>query len=81
MEVAFTPASWRDWQRLTKAVQTQLHSKLAHYSTSPLKYAVKLTNPVIGTYRFRVGNYRIVFDITGNTLIVQAVGHRKDIYR
>lgn len=34
-------------------------------------------------YRVRVGNYRIIYDIIDNKLIVEviAIGHRKDIYR
>ncbi|MBI4478399.1 MAG: type II toxin-antitoxin system RelE/ParE family toxin [Acidobacteria bacterium] len=46
-----------------------------------VRYAVKLTNPAIGQYRFRVGDYRIVFDLSESTLVIVAVGHRKDIYR
>ncbi|MDR2449492.1 MAG: type II toxin-antitoxin system RelE/ParE family toxin [Prevotellaceae bacterium] len=34
-------------------------------------------------YRIRVGNYRIIYDIIDNKLIVEiiAIGNRKDIYR
>jgi len=35
----------------------------------------------LGQYRFRIGDYRVVFDIEGDTLFVLDVGHRKDIYR
>ena len=33
-------------------------------------------------YRIRVGNYRIIYDIFDNELIIDiiALGHRKDIY-
>ena len=36
-----------------------------------------------GQYRFRIGDYRIIFDLDPNTeeVIVLAVGHRKDVYR
>ena len=74
-------AAWRDWERLPSVLQKRLQNKLAFYAADPLRYAVKLTNPEIGTYRFRIGEYRIVFDISENTLIVHAVGHRRDIYR
>ncbi|MFB6395041.1 type II toxin-antitoxin system RelE/ParE family toxin [Polymorphospora lycopeni] len=30
--------------------------------------------------RLRVGDYRIVYRIDGDTLTVHAVGHRKDVY-
>jgi mRNA interferase RelE/StbE len=40
-----------------------------------------LTDPEIGTYRFRIGDYRVIFDLEGNDVIVLRVGHRKEIYR
>jgi len=81
MDVAFSPGAWKDWCRLPSAVQRRLKEKLLRYSEDPLRYAVKLTEESIGQYRFRVGDYRIVFDLKGDALLVLAVGHRKDIYR
>jgi len=46
----------------------------------PLKYAEKMIDPRLGTSRFRIGDYRFVFDLEGNEIIVLRVGHRKDIY-
>jgi len=80
MEVTFAPSAWRAWRRLPSAVQARLQAKLCVYTTDPLRYAVKLTDASIGTYRFRIGDYRIVFDLV-NEEIVLAVGHRKEIYR
>jgi mRNA interferase RelE/StbE len=40
-----------------------------------------LTDPEIGTYRFRIGDYRVIFDLEGNDVIVLRVRHRKEIYR
>lgn len=81
MEIAFTPTAWRAWQALPSKVQTRLKTKLLFYAKNPLRYATKLTDPRIGQYRFRVGDYRIIFDIAENTIVVLAVGHRKDVYR
>ena len=35
------------------------------------------------TYRIRVGNYRVVYEVlpTDGTIEIQRVGHRKDVYR
>jgi len=38
-------------------------------------------DPRIGQYRFRIGDYRIIFDLADDTLCVLEVGHRKEIYR
>ncbi|MEK7532260.1 MAG: type II toxin-antitoxin system RelE/ParE family toxin [Patescibacteria group bacterium] len=34
-----------------------------------------------GQFRFRVGDYRLLFNITENKIIIHAVGHRKNIYK
>jgi len=32
-------------------------------------------------YRLRVGDYRILFEIEGNKLIIYRILHRKDVYK
>ncbi|EAZ93377.1 hypothetical protein CY0110_16317 [Crocosphaera chwakensis CCY0110] len=39
----------------------------------------KLTN-FFPQYRLRVGNYRVLFDIEDNTLIIYRVKHRQNAY-
>ena len=81
MEIAFTPGAWRDWQKLPNNTQNRLRAKLLFYARDPLRYAAKLTNSQIGQYRLRVGDYRIVFDVRESTIVVMAVGHRRDVYK
>jgi mRNA interferase RelE/StbE len=81
MNVNFAPGAWRAWRKLPQAVQDRLKARLVVYANDPLQHAVKLTDAPIGTYRFRVGDYRIVFDIVNEEIVVLAVGHRKEIYR
>ena len=54
-------------------------------SPDPLSYAKPLTNTAVAQYRFRVGDYRVLFDVDarGNITIltVLAVQHRKDVYQ
>jgi mRNA interferase RelE/StbE len=33
------------------------------------------------TVRLRVGDYRVIFDETASTILVLALGHRRDVYR
>jgi len=42
-----------------------------------------LTNAEQGTYRVREGDYRIVYDIEDDVLLVLVVrvGHRREVYR
>ena len=34
-----------------------------------------------GKYKLRVGDYRVVYTAHEDLIIVQAVGHRKDVYK
>ena len=82
-EVLFSERARRDWNRLDRSVQSQIRKKLAFIAASenPLKYAEKLHDVSLGDYRFRVGDYCLIFDVRGHELIVLRVGHRKDIYK
>ncbi len=37
--------------------------------------------PKIGTYRFRIGDYRVIFDIYGEDIVILRIGHRRSIYK
>jgi mRNA interferase RelE/StbE len=81
MKVAFAAAAWRDWKKFPEPLRARLQKKLLQYAEDPFRYAIKLSDDAIGQYRFRVGDYRIIFDIIENQIVVLAVGNRKDIYQ
>ena len=83
MEIIFSERARKDWSRLERSVQNQLRKKFEFYlqSGQPLKCAEKLKDSSLGEYRFRIGDYRIVFDLEGNTIFVLRVGHRREIYK
>ena len=41
----------------------------------------KLRKDLRGLYKLRVGDYRAIYSIRGSRLIVEAVGHRREVYR
>ena len=47
----------------------------------PSTIAERLTESELGSYRFRVGDYRVIFDLEGDEIVVLRVGHRREIYR
>ncbi len=77
----YTHRASRDIQGLEENVKKRIGKALKRYGEEPFKYASKLTDPALGSYRFRVGDYRVVFDIEDDEIVVLRVGHRKDIYR
>lgn len=77
----FAKNAFSDIKKLDRVAQKRLSVKLKQFQTKPLFYAKKLTSSLIGQYRWRVGNYRIIFDLKGKDLIILKVGHRREIYR
>jgi mRNA interferase RelE/StbE len=80
-ELAYTRRDEKDIRKLDAVVRKRVGKALLQYRTDPLKYAEKLTDTALGTYRFRVGDFRVAFDIEGNEIVVLRVGHRREIYR
>lgn len=70
----FTKNAVRDIGKLDHLAQKRLAKKLIQFQTNPLFYAKKLTSPILGQYRWRVGNYRIIFDLEGENIVILKIG-------
>lgn len=81
--IVFTKSSARDISKLTPAVQKRIKQKLEFYlnSPAPLDQAKTLTNSKYGDYRWRVGDYKIIFDVDKDEIVILQVQHRRDIYK
>lgn len=77
----YTKTAARDIQKLDNVTKKRLKKKLEEYAKDPLNYAKKLADPKLGTYRWRIGNYRVVFDVERENIVILRVGHRREIYR
>ena len=77
----YTHSAVQDIKKLDPIAKKRIKKKLEEYSASPLSYAKKLIHPRIGSYRWRVGNYRIVFDVDGKNIVILRIGHRREIYK
>ena len=79
--ILFTQRALKDLVGLDKKLQDRIAMQLTEYREDPLKYARKLINPKIGTYRFRIGDYRVIFDLEDEIIVILRIGHRKSIYK
>ncbi|HSS48903.1 MAG TPA: type II toxin-antitoxin system RelE/ParE family toxin [Thermoanaerobaculia bacterium] len=79
-KVVLTRRALKDLEKLDGQAKRRILEKLRLNAQEPLEHSVKLTDSKLGTYRYRVGDYRIIFDLEGETLIVLRVGHRREIY-
>lgn len=65
MKVVLTKRARSDLHRLSFNVAKRIFKKLVWWAeqSNPLSFAKRLTNSPLGTYRFRVGSYRIFCDV------------------
>ena len=80
---SFTEKSESQFKKLDRIIRKRIVNKLDYWCKyeKPMNFAESLINSELGSYRFRVGDYRIIIDIEDNTILVLAVGHRREIYK
>lgn len=79
----FTPSALNDLRKIDSLQQQRIVDKLQYFSQTdnPLAFAVQLSGVKPKTFRFRIGKYRIFFDVKNNTLRVLGISLRDKAYR
>jgi mRNA interferase RelE/StbE len=77
-QIAFMPAAARQWAKLSGDIRRRIDARLTEFAFSG-KGDVRRLKGRAGS-RLRVGDWRVIFDETRDTIIVIAVGHRREIY-
>lgn len=79
----FSKTAYKDLQKLDTVTKKRIARKLEYFiaQPDPLIHARPLVDSSLGSYRFRVGHYRVVFDVEDSKLIVHNIKHRGDVYR
>jgi mRNA interferase RelE/StbE len=81
-KVAFSPSAKRVFDKLPRNVQGRLAGVIDDLSLQPRPHqSLKLTGHDL--YRIRSGDYRVVYSIDDDMLVILVVkiGHRREIYR
>lgn len=82
----YTKKAIKDLDKIDYGMARRIVEKVKFFSQqeNPIAFAKRLTDSKYGEYRFRVGDYRIIFDIDnkGNIkiLMILAIKHRKEAY-
>jgi len=79
-EVEFKPKSIKDLRKIDKNNQKVIIEKIEKMSHNLSGDIKKLTH-YTPEYRLRVGNYRILFEIEDDKIIIYTIQHRKESYK
>lgn len=82
MKIQFSKRVRKDVKKLDHQLQKRIKEKLLWFAKQddPLSFAESLTEHQMGQYRFRVGDYRIIFDVVDDCIEVHKIDHRDSIY-
>ncbi len=86
--LVYTVQAQKDLEKIDKSISVKILKKLDYFIklSNPLLQSMQLRGFEIPTFRFRVGDYRVVFrkDQKNNCLVVLVIlkiAHRKEIYK
>jgi len=72
----------KDLRKLTPQVAYRIIKRCSFLSKEPINGPhISRLKLKANLYRLRVGDYRVVYMVEGNRVIIKYIKHRKDIYR
>jgi len=71
------------FRKLSQQLQDRIQTKIDDLAIEPRPNGVKKLKGEENSYRIRVGDYRVIYDIFDDVLLVSVVevGHRSEVYK
>ncbi len=79
-KIRLKPRSLKDGRKIPKNELATIFKKIENMKEDMIGDVKHLTD-YTPEYRLRVGSYRVLFEVEGDTIVVYRIRHRKDIYR
>jgi mRNA interferase RelE/StbE len=76
--IVFTATSTRQWAKLSPDVRSRIDKRLTEFAATGHGDVKRLKGR--DGMRLRVGDWRVIFFEDHGTIVVAAVGHRREIY-
>jgi len=82
VKVEWTEGTIKDVEKLDKPVAQRILRKINWFSRNFEELALEpLSGEFKGMFKLRVGEWRVIYTVAGETAVIQFVGHRKEIYK
>jgi mRNA interferase RelE/StbE len=79
--VVYKKSVQRDIRKLPRAEIRQILNKIENRLMKDPKANPLLKGPFSGLRKLRIGDYRIIYAILGEDVVILRIGHRKEIYK
>lgn len=78
-ELLFTREFLRRLRKLDRQVQVRILRDLRVLEDNPF-CGKRLLGRLSGLFSLRVGDFRIIYSVSGDRVIIRTVGHRREVY-
>ena len=79
-DIQFKPRAVKDIEAFPFTIQTRILARIEKMSDN-LSGNVKRLTDFTPEYRLRVGEYRVLFEIEGDKIVIYRIRHRREAYR
>ena len=81
--IQVTRSAEKNLVAIPKKERAKIIASIMDLSNNPFPQGCKKLSGEENTFRIRLGNYRVIYELHGAKLIILVlkIGHRKDIYR
>ena len=80
MNLIFNEHALKDLKKLDNQTVKHILKKIENLKNYPLINNIKKLKNFYPPYRYRIGTYRVLFDIEDEKIIIFRIVHRKDAY-
>jgi len=80
-KIGYKKSVERDLTKLPKTEARRVLDRIEEELSEKADSHPVLKGPFAGLRKFRIGDYRVIYAILGNDVLVLRIGHRKEVYR
>jgi mRNA interferase RelE/StbE len=82
-KIEWKNSAYKELQKLPRQIISRVVAAVSELSNEPFPQGVKKLVGSEFSYRIHVGDYRVVYEVIADKLIIEIirVRHRKDVYR
>jgi len=82
VRIEWSEGAIKDLEKLDKIIARRVLKKITWLSRNFEQVVPEpLSGELKGTYKLRVGEWRVVYTAEGKAVIIQFIGHRREIYK
>ena len=80
-QIEFRPEVHSDLDRIPRNIQTRIKKAVeSRLGTAPQHYGERLRRSLLGLWKLRVGDYRVIYELKDQKITIWMIANRKEVY-